>query len=563
MANKKGKIELQGLFDPPLGNEENFPVAKMKEWITEHLWLVFDKVWLNETRSRKNLWDKFEKIILWILNNDSEYEEYFTVKNNIISYFEAKFPYAKSVSLVFEILNCYPQDWENVPLCFKWWKLDLAETFTKFQKSEIDNFVGKIVCWSPEFQKFKIRENELSMCLKNWYCPPWKLKTDKPVTKKWSIKAKKEELRLSDDSFLIPKQSEWLPYIHIENDQIAIKFMIWLYGKDLIQKTFEKINQEIPPYNLTWLKDALNELCKSFGKSSPKHIIRNLCKGDGDKNIRAIRERKWRLTMRLKKFLEEQKIPEIEYGTKYRNTWMIVYVPTWVCYQKEFLFNLRPNEWRNEILRRIDERKKYAEYMDKLEILLIDSPIEWLFIIKNLESIWRRIDNNGSNEPLHLSSIFNLEEGQWIQAIRKWIDEPPKVLKITHDVEPKENFPYTNIQVITPSPDEKKIQKLSAILDKCCIDTEGSIDLCELNEFPDELLEMDIKVSFEDEKIIDTTTGEIISFEELGKDWNEFIKMSFLEWFREIRGIEIDIDESSSPGYPVKNNIEKTDDLPF
>jgi len=72
--------------------------------------------------------------------------------------------------------------------------------------------------------------------------------------------------------------------------------------------------------------------------------------------------------MRLKNLISERKIPDIYYSDG-----MIGYRPTGVEYDKDILFNLRPNEWKEEILRRIQERKVYAEFMEKLEILVKDT----------------------------------------------------------------------------------------------------------------------------------------------------------------------------------------------
>ena len=69
--------------------------------------------------------------------------------------------------------------------------------------------------------------------------------------------------------------------------------------------------------------------------------------------------------MRLKNMISERKIPDIYYSDG-----MIGYRPTGVEYDKDILFNWRPNEWKEELLRRIQARKIYAEFMEKLEALI-------------------------------------------------------------------------------------------------------------------------------------------------------------------------------------------------
>jgi len=428
---KKHRDDWPNLFNLPLEPKKDTSVQEIKKDITEHLWLVFDSIWLNERKSRINLWDEeFNAVIVWVCNDEAGYEKYSPIKDAIFSYLSVRFPYAKSAApLVFEILYCYPKDGENVPLCFdKRGNLDIGKIFSTYSYSEIKDFLGKIHAGAPELQRFKIWEEELSLYWKQWYCPtPEKNIVSGASTKK----ANKEQRRMLDDTFPIPKQSPWLPYIHIENGQLAIKYMIGLYGKRSIIETFEKIEQQIRPYNLPRLQDALNKLSKSFHNASPQTIVFGLCWNYGDKNVVATREWKWRLTMRLKNFLDEQKLPDIKYGEGYDDRWMIVHLPTWVVREKEFLFNFRPHEREKELLRWAEERKKYTEYMDRLEVLLKDTPVEWAFIIRDQEALWWRFGDKKSEKPLPLSSIFHLDEDQWIAKIQARIYEPPKELKVT------------------------------------------------------------------------------------------------------------------------------------
>ena len=543
----------------------NFSVAKdIKDTISNHWWLIIDDIWLNEKKSRQLLGEKFDLIILWVVYDDPIYKEYFHLRDIITSYLQLQLPYAKSTILVFET-RYHHDHWEkDIPLCFDiYGKLDFLKIARTFTDRQVQHFLDQIAAWNIHFQKYAIRETELKSYLQHSSptIPTPPIRHTDGVSKK----EKQTERRLLDDTFPLPSQIPWLPYIHIENNTLALKYMIWLYTSGKVTKILEHIDQEVSPYNLPWLKDMLDSLISSARIHSYEYLVSSLCTNN---DVIKTREWKWRLTMRLKTLLDERNLPGIRYDdwiiryipiwTWYNNNWMISY-SMWIWYNKDILFNLRPDQWQTELFRRIAERKTYAEFMDILEIAINNISFPWVSVAKNKESLC--IERGWIHIYRSISDIHTMPEEQREPTIRKRIDELPDISQ-QHDNQPQnEVSPYQKVGEVSSA---EPTQQLSTLLDECFIFPDDGIN--ELQRRTDELLKLGIGVLREQKEIVDITDWSVISFETLCKDWNEFLKIAILEWFTENRDniqpiggeplISV-ITKSTEP------SIDEDDDLPF
>lgn len=349
--NIKKTSETRDLFNqPPENAVNNFSVPKnsVKDIMMNCWWLIVDVLWLNEIQSKNNLWDRFENIILWVMLDDQQYKEFFPMKKYISGYLQRKFPYAKSPLLVFEIIINNTQSEKKIPLCFdRYGKLDTDKTISTFSHSEIWNFLHNIKPEDINFQQYTIWMDVLKTSSTN-NNHSWS-NYEKTISSSSSKKQLQEQRRMLDDNFPVPEAIEWLPYIHIKDDILAIKYMIGLYTAVEIIDVCKKIDAQESPYNFLRLKTTLQSTLSSFHKCNYESLISLFSMDD---EVVKTREWKWRLTMRLTNLMHERKIPDIKY---YDGD--IIYLPTWAKYQKELLFNVRPNEWKHELLCRIEEKK--------------------------------------------------------------------------------------------------------------------------------------------------------------------------------------------------------------
>ena len=269
--------------------------------------------------------------------------------------------------------------------------------------------------------------------------------------------------------------------------------------------------------------------------------------------------------MRLKTLLYERQLPDIKY-----HDWIITYLPTKAWYDKDRLFNFRPSQWQEELLRRIKEKETSSQHMNALELLIKHMGLAWIYLRKDKELLC--IDRHWITIQQDISHLLHLDQDQQQQQILQWIAEVPDVVE-AQKATPNTTSDIDSIQETQDVSHDELLKQLSAVLDECFILPDDSIN--ELQRRTDELLQLGISVLREQKGIVDIATWSFKSFEDLCQDWHEFIKMAILEWFDENHNTTQEKTTQTSIHSPLSPNINETttnnnsspfdedDDLPF
>ena len=155
-----------------------------------------------------------------------------------------------------------------------------------------------------------------------------------------------------------------------------------------------------------------------------------------------------------------------------------------------------------------------------------------------------------------ISSLLGLDEEQQKIQIQKRIDEFPEISETRNNNVQEQEHHDTDKQSI----DEQLIQ-LSVVLDECFLHPDAT--MYELQGREEELIAMGIQIVRQQQDVVDVTTGEVISFNTLSEDGNEFIKAVLLERISEARGKKKDNPTINSEPEITNKPDEEDDDLPF
>jgi hypothetical protein len=117
------------------------------------------------------------------------------------------------------------------------------------------------------------------------------------------------------------------------------------------------------------------------------------------------------------------------------------------------------------------------------------------------------ISHNDMHMQQSLSLLLPLNEEQQKLQIQKWINE---LLTISGKESEQKDTEQKNIS------HEFLIQKLSTILNKCFTDPDDEIEI--LKELSEELSSINIQILWEEKSVLDRSTGEVLSFDEIYRD---------------------------------------------